>query len=292
MSQEMETLLKEADAHLQSKEWALAQEKYERALEADPQSEEACRKLTEVYAVLGLFPRVQEMHLKLMEILEAQGDLASAADMAVTALKLNPRSVDVRKKLIQIYRAQGKAAEATDLAMHLSRLLITLGESDNAIMLLQEIHEKEPDNLEMGLELAEAYIQHGHIPEGIGQYHKIAEAYLSKEEYAPAAQVYARMKVVQAEDLDLLFTLGNLYVNLGRFDDAESEFRAILRRNLDNIKVLSALANVCQLKGQPGDAILAYRKILAISPQDETAKERLEALQSQAAAAADNGSAS
>jgi len=269
-----------AEAHqlLEAKDWAAAREIYEKILESDPSNEQACRKLAGVYAVLGLVKPMGENFTRLIEILADRGELDAAQLVVDDLLKLEPGSTEGRMKRIQLLRRQDRGQEATDLAMQVSRLLIAAGDSDNAIMLLQDTQETVPDNLDVGLELADCYISHGHIDEGISRYRNLAGKFVQGEQYERAAEVYNRMKIIQVEGEDYLFDLGNIFITLNRLDEAENEFRSILRLNLDNIKALTALANVCEMKGQVRDAILAYRKIVAIDASHDGAKEKLEQL--------------
>jgi tetratricopeptide (TPR) repeat protein len=146
---------------------------------------------------------------------------------------------------------------------------------DQSIEILKNAQAMEPDNLDIGYELAEMYLSHGHISEGASQFRQIANSFLDKGQYEKAAEAFKRMKVVQSDDPSLLFTLGNIYVTLGRLNDAEAEFRSILRHDLNHLEALLALGNVCQQKGQFRDAILAFNKILSINPQENVAREKL-----------------
>jgi len=275
LAEDLQALQKDAEAAFDTREWDRALEKYEKILEVDPQNEGACYKLAEIYALRGLITKVIEQYFQLMNILEAKGDLQLAADVATWIMKLDPLSHDARMKLVLIHRKRGQDQEAVALSLQLARLLITMGEGDQAIMLLQTALEQDSGNLEIGLELAEVYIQHGHIEEGSAQYRRIANAYLEKKQYERAADAFKRMKVVHMDDQEILFALGNIYAALGRLDEAEAEFRSILRHNLNHVEALTALGNVCQQKRQYHDAILAFKKILTIRPADILAKERL-----------------
>jgi len=275
MPEDVQGLMREAEAANARKEWDQAIELYQQVLEADPKNEESCSKLAELYAIRGLISNVIEQYFTLMDILEEKEEHELAVEVARWIMKLQPDNDKARMKIILIYKKKGDLEEVVKQSLQLARLYIELGQGDQSILLLKNAQEIAPDNLDIGLELAEMYISHGHIPEGTSQYKKIANAYLNTGNYEKAAEAFRRMKVVQPDDPQLMFTLGNLYMNLGKLNEAESEFRAILRLNLNHTEALMALGNVCQKKGQFRDAILAFNKILSVDQQNEIAKEKL-----------------
>lgn len=275
MPEEIQSLLREAENARSQKDWDMAIDKYKAVAEIDPQNEEACSKLAEIYAIRGLISNVIEQYFNLMDILEQKEEYDLAVEVARWIMKLEPESDKARMKTILIYKKKGDMDEVVKQSLQLARLYIELGQGDQSILLLKNAQEIAPDNLDIGLELAEMYISHGHIQEGTNQYRKIANAYLTQQNFEKAAEAFRRMKIVTPEDPQLSFTLGNLYMKLGRLDEAENEFRAILRHNLNHTEALMALGNVCQKKGQFRDAILAFNKILSVNPQDVVAKEKL-----------------
>jgi len=275
MPEEIQVIMREAENFKAQREWDLAIEKYKEVLDLDPTNEEAVTRLAELYAIRGLISDVIEQYFKLMDILEQKEEYDLAVEVARWIMKIQPENDKARMKTILIYKKKGDLEEVVKQSLELARLYIELGQGDQSILLLKNAQEIAPDNLDIGLELAEMYISYGHIQEGTNQYRKIANAYLAKQDYEKAAEAFRRMKIVTPDDPQLSFTLGNLYMKLGKLDEAEAEFRAILRHNLNHTEALMALGNVCQKKGRFRDAILAFNKILSVNPQDEVAKEKL-----------------
>lgn len=275
MAEDVQSLMREAESAISQKDWDKSIELYQSVMTEDPTNEEACSKLAELFAVRGLISNVIETYFTLMDILDQKGEHELAVEVARWIMKLQPENDKARMKTILIYKEKGNMEEVVKQSLQLARLYIELGQGDQSILLLKNAQEIAPDNLDIGLELAEMYISHGHIPEGTAQYKKIANAYMAKGEKEKATEAFRRMKIVQPDDPNLLFTLGNLYMELGKLNEAEGEFRAILRHNLNHTDALMSLGNVCQRKGQFRDAILAFNKILSVNPENEIAKERL-----------------
>ncbi|CAN0318800.1 unnamed protein product, partial [Phaeothamnion confervicola] len=268
-------LLSEADAAYSSSSWDAALEAYKKALETDPTSAVACRRMADVLAIRGRFADVLDAYFRLIDILEAQGDLDGALEVAHWVMNLKPDSDQARMKMIFAYHKKGDLKEVVRQSRELARLYIDLGQGDQSIQLLQQAQKADPENLDIGLELAEMYVSHGHIQDGANQYRKVANAFLDQRNLEKAAEAFRRMKVIVPDDPGVLLTLGNLYVDLKRYNEAEQEYRSILRHNLNHEEALLALGRVCQLKKQFRDAILAFNRILSINPDEVTAKEKL-----------------
>ncbi len=275
MSEDLHALMQEAEDYFASRDYDLALERFQKVTQIDPFNEEACEKLARIFAIRGLISNVIAQYFQLMQILEDKGDLDLALEIAAWITQLQPENDRARLSQIGILKKKGQTDEVIRQSLHLARLYIELGLGDKSIDLLKEAQSVAPYNLDIGYELAEIYVSHGHITEGARQFREIANSFLQKEQYEKAADSFRRMKVIVPDDPGLLFTLGNIYVTLGRLNEAETEFRQILRHDLNHLDALMALGNVCQQKGQFRDAILAFNKILSTNPHETIAKEKL-----------------
>lgn len=70
-------------------------------------------------------------------------------------------------------------------------------------------------------------------------------------------------------------TIGQLYFELGRYAEAELEFRTILRKDLNHLSALFGLGRVCQASGNWREAALCFRRIQSIDPTHWMACEHL-----------------
>jgi len=275
MSDEIESLEREADALFEAKNWDAALEKYNLVMQADSQNEQACFRLAMIYGIRGLLSSVVTQYFQLIDILEAKGDIDTALAYTRLAAKLSPEDTNPRMRMILLYQKKGNKEEVIRLSLSLARLFTELGMGDQSIALLGRAQENDPDNMEIGLEIAEMHISNGQINEGLMHYRLMAEKFFKKGDIEKAAEAYRRIKRIQPDDSDILYTLGSIYLKTNKLNEAEAEFRAILRHNLGNTEALTALGNVCQLKGQFRDAVLAFNKILSINPHEVFAKEKL-----------------
>ena len=275
MADTIEGLMQEARTFADSRSWDQAIESYSRVLELDADNDEACRNLAQIYALRGMLKSVISTYLRLMHIYIARSDMDNAMAVANYVLLLEPESVDVRSELINMYRYRGDTAEVVARSLDLARLYTELDEGDRSIELLQNVLNDDPNNADVCRELAEMYIQYGQVERGANQYHQVADLYQANGQLEKACEALERILVVNSNDSGAIFHLGELYSMLGRWEDAEKQFRSALKFDFENLDVMFALGDVCQRKGDLDQASLAYRKIIMTAPDYVLAQERL-----------------
>lgn len=98
-----------------------------------------------------------------------------------------------------------------------------------------------------------------------------AEGYQNPDKPAEASLEVARAQP-EAEDLT---TIGRLYSELGRYQEADLEFRTILRSDLSHIPALLGLGRVSLATGKWREAMLCFQRILHIEPLNRISSEHL-----------------
>jgi tetratricopeptide (TPR) repeat protein len=268
-------LLAGVESSIASGAWDQALEQLESIKQNEPKEPNVYRRLAHVQSVRGKFNSVITTYVELIGVL-VESDLLSEAEAVIgTVLSLKPECEAAREKRVEIERKRGNTDRAVYLARELARLCIEQGEGDRSIRLLQEAQSEQPENLDISLELAEMFVSHGQIQDGANQYRKVANAFQEAGNIAKAAEAYRRMKVVQSDDPNVLLTLGRLYTELGKLDEAEQEFRSVLRHDLEHQDALLELGLVCQLKGRFRSGLLAFNKVLQNNPKLPRAMRKL-----------------
>ena len=260
-------LLADAESSISAGAWDQALDQLEKLKQSEPQEPNVYNRLAHVLAVRGRFRSVISTYVELIEVLVGAEQLPEAEDAIRRVLSLNPECIEAREKRVDIERRRGHTDRAVYLARELARLCIEQGDGDRSIRLLQDAQREQPENLDISLELAEMFVSHGQIQDGANQYRKVANAFQEAGNIAKAAEAYRRMKVVQSDDPEVLLTLGRLYTELGKLDEAEQEFRSVLRHDLEHQDALLELGLVCQLKGRFRSGLLAFNKVLQNNPK-------------------------
>jgi len=281
MTETLDSLRQQAEQHVEQMEWEQALEVYGKISNIDPFDLNALEQSARVLAIRGLPKFVAERYERLADILMEKGDLDSARTYTQKIIGLFPENTDARLRMLKIIEHQGNSEEAIRYKIKLARLFSELEESEKSIMVLNQACEQYPDNLELKMELAETYISHGMIDEGIGRYQELYGIFMRNEDKEKAMEALRRIRRIRPDDREILFPLGKLYLEMGLLDEAEGEFRSALRTNLEDMEALVCLGSVCERKGQPRDAMLAYNKALSINPDDQLTRSKLEMLRTQ-----------
>ncbi|MBI5548025.1 MAG: tetratricopeptide repeat protein [Deltaproteobacteria bacterium] len=105
------------------------------------------------------------------------------------------------------------------------------------------------------------------------------EAY-GRGDYEVALRHYEQAQKELNESPELLYNLGNVYLKMGRTDDAKRAYEAALSRAGDSLKPRDYfnLGNALVGLDLKGDAMAAYRQALKLDPHFEPARRNLEIL--------------
>ena len=221
----------------------------------------------------------------------ASGDLALRQGAAVQAtqryeqaLELRPDDVTIMTKLVTAYLAVGYIGEAEET--------------------LRKIAQIDPGNVKM--QIAEGEVAHARLGGAVNDRDALLaleertaedEAQLVElnqqiEDYATTAIERFEMGLQSGASLDLNIRLGQVYLLVGRLDDAEGEFRRVTIQSPYRVEAYTGLAEVLILRDDTEAALeslqSAYsrslddlereqitRRILDLAPDDTTTRLRL-----------------
>jgi foldase protein PrsA len=285
--------------YLQALEEVDADEKFvNRVLTLDPDSASARyllgKLLMERGDVIGAEDQFEEVIYKTPDYVPAyiaSGDLALRQGAALQAtqryeqaLALRPEDITIMTKLVTAYLAVGYLGEAEET--------------------LRKIAQIDPGNVKM--QIAEGDVAHARLENAVEERDEL----LALEERTPedearlaelASQIegYAETAINRFEkglqsggSLDLTVKLGQVYLLVGRLDDAEEAFRRVMVQSPYRVEAYTGLAEVLALRGDIEGAVenlqSAYsrslddrereeitRRILDFTPEDVTTRLRL-----------------
>jgi len=269
-----------------------------RVLTLDPDSASARyllgKLLMERGDVVGAEEQFREVIFKTPEYVPAyiaSGDLAlrQGAAMQATqryeeALELRPEDVTIMTKLVSAYLAVGYLGEAEETIRKIAQIdpgnvKMQIAEGDLAKARLEEALAERDELLALDTRTAE-------------QDARFAELDPIIEEYAETAIERFESGLQRAGSLDLNVKLGQVYLLVERFDDAEDEFRRVIVQSPYRVEAYTGLAEVFAARGDIDAALenlqSAYarslddlekeqitKRILDFDPDDTTARLRL-----------------
>ena len=269
----MDSLYKEAEKAEKSGAYEEALESLQKILQQNPDEEHAYYSAANLYAIRGLIPQVIQQYLKLSDVLEAKGQLDGALEVCNWVISIDPTGTQARLKLIDLLEKKGRKQEVLQQSLNLSRIFSVLGHGEKALELLQKQREQDPDNPDLLFQLGEIHIKQGQIGDGIALYKVVAREMLKQENYPLALDALKRIKAIKPDDLENLSSLGTVYLETGKLDEAKIEFRLILRTDLNHIGALTQLGMIAKMQGSWEEAKLPFRKITELDPNNTSGRE-------------------
>ena len=267
---------------------------YRRVLEAVPESVAALNNL-------GL-------------ALKARGDLDAAVETYRRALSIDPASAEVNSNLGVVLLARGDAAQAeaalrtalrarpdsVDVRTNLGSVLRALKRRDEAVALFQDVIATTPRHAEAHHNLANALREAGRLDAAVESYLQalrldpenprflanLATAYTAIGDYDRAASVISRAKAhTKAVGPTDCGAVPAAHVPSGHGTGAD-------RRDADAPEDLGTLRGVGWvhfLLGEDAEARALYERVLALKPDDATARHIMDSLDGRNTAAAPSG---
>ncbi len=269
----MDSLYKQAEKAEKAGAFEEALELLQKIIEENPEEEHAYYSAANLYAIRGLVPQVIQQFLKLGEVLENKEQLDGALEVCNWVISIEPTSSQARLKLIELLEKKGNKQAAITQSLNLAKIFSAVGHGEKALELLQKQREDDPDNPDLLFQLGEIYIKQGQIGDGLALYKVVAKEMLKQENYPLCLDALKRIKVIKPDDIENLSSLGTVYIEMGKLEEAKLEFRQILRSDLNHIGALSQLGMIYKTLGAWEDAKLPFRKIAELAPDNPSGRE-------------------
>lgn len=201
---------------------------------------------------------------------ERQNQLAPAWQCYRTALSLEPGYNIARLNLGLVMAKLGQNQEAIRLfeiesqnPYHGSLALLYMGaihksegKYDKALDCFQRAYKREPQNIDIALNLARTYNLHNQFNE--------------------ARMVLESLSNQYPDEPVVLQDLGYTYSNLGLLEEAQGQYEHYLLTHPDDAKVLNSMGVVMAKQGKLTQAAAYFARALSIDPQLQEARDNLQ----------------
>jgi len=215
------------------------------------------------------------------------GDEESKANRLLFQQRLAANYWDTgeREKAIAIYQDMAKAdPKAISLLLQAYRIS---RQFDKALLLGKEQYEKDPSNLQLGIEYAQVLTDAGRAregteilnrllqsnPEEIDLYIALSQMYMQDKRFSDAEKVLVRAEEKNPKEgpirARIKFQKATVFERQADYDRAESLFRELLKDNPSNATVLNYLGYMLADRGVRLDEAVRYvKEALAIEPRN------------------------
>ncbi len=270
---------------------------------------------TELRRALTADPGNVPARLLLGAVLIEQGSLEQADSTLTPLLAERPDNIEARKLLARVYLARrdpvgarrvlaeapADAARDPGADWLSGSILLMGGQTDEGIAMLEQSAAAAPNNAEVRLDLANAYLLTGRRDEalrtlrampqdagGLRRRQLLVLAEASGKDPATARQAIQQLARDNPGDVGLRVAGGFYLLSAGVGDAARGLFEEALRAEPRNVDALLGVAAAEQLRGDAAAAEKGFRKVLDIDASNERA---FIALASLARAKLDRGAA-
>lgn len=264
-----------ADEAFKRRNWKDAEDSFQRILTRAPEHVEAYLGLAETQAVLGSFTTCLHTLWQAVEVCEKTADIEKGLEIIARILDLKPHHEQALQKRIDLLFANQRNQEGVTYSRELAQWFIENDHVDLAIKLLLRSFQLTPNDLELTLVLAEAYLTNGQMREATGLFRQVIPHYLESQDWDKAAGIMRRLSLMDPKDPKNFMEMGDLYIKLEKYQEADQQFRAVLRIDLNHRDALLKIAEVSLLRKLFRDASMVYNRLISLSSEDAEAHEGL-----------------
>ncbi len=180
-----------------------------------------------------------------------QGKMQNAIAEYEKVLKADPKDLTVTNTVGDLYSRLGEADKATECFKVVGDAYASQGFTVKAIAMYKKISKLKP-SLESVLKLAELYTQQGLFNDARAQYLQVAEEFLKSGELENAVRIFQKILEMDTENTNMRIRLAEVYVRLGKKNDAW--------------QIFSAVAETLRSKGSLSAAEEVLQRLLTLDP--------------------------
>src|SRR5277367_5269940 len=200
---------------------------------------------------MALFGFNKQKVLATAEKYVQQGKLQNAITEYEKVLKNDTKDLTVINTIGDLYNRLGDVEKATECFKTVGDAYANQGFTVKAIAMYKKISKLKP-SLESVLKLAELYTQQGLFNDARSQYLQVADEFLKAGELDNAVRIFQKILEMDPENTAMRVRLAEVYVRLGKKDDAW--------------QIFSAAAETLRSKGNLPAAEEVLQRMLTLDP--------------------------
>jgi tetratricopeptide (TPR) repeat protein len=203
-------------------------------------------------------------------------------DRAVEAFKKAIAALDAEEKsstsFIQI-KKNFDIRRTTDAYRGLALAYLALGKADDAVATLKTAVERLPTDASARAALGEAYLAQGNFDGAVEQFKErlsreattearldLARAYVRKRAAKFAEPLYKEILKTEPDNRAAAMGLVDLYLEMGRYAEAETGIKSSLKADANDLQALSRLGILKSRMGRPDEALEPLEKVANQAP--------------------------
>ncbi|HEY2865940.1 MAG TPA: tetratricopeptide repeat protein [Pyrinomonadaceae bacterium] len=180
--------------------------------------------------------------------------------------RIKPDSPEVSEKLAELYKSKGSVSEAKSHYTTLAEHYLKKGYRTEAYAIWKQIGLLDPNNTQVFITLAEAYLEDNQLDEAAEAYCEAAGRFSRAGDHATSVDSLYKALTINASNVNSLNSFVRELTELGRADEAVERLEDILKTNPRNREVARLLID-CHLScARPDDAEAVLIKLVEWEP--------------------------
>jgi tetratricopeptide (TPR) repeat protein len=255
-------VLANAEKYVQQGKLQNAISEYEKVLKNDSKDLTVNNTVGDLYSRIGESDKATECFKSVGDAYASQGFTVKAIAMYKKICKLKP-SLEGLLKLAELYTQQGLFNDARAQYLQVAEEFLKVGELENAVRIFQKILEMDPENSQMRVKLAEAYVRLGKKKDAWQIFSAAAEGMRSKGSLSGADEILQRMLTLDPGNTYALLMQGKNLLESGDGAGAVAALQKIsdIDSNPDGLR---DLLKAYLLTGQLSEAGAVASKLLTV----------------------------
>jgi tetratricopeptide (TPR) repeat protein len=226
-----------------------------------------------------------------------QGKLQNAISEYEKVTKEDPKDITVLNTIGDLYARLGQVDSAVNYFKKVGDHYATEGFTVKAIAMYKKLTKLNPTSIESVQKLADLYTQQGLYNDARQQFMIVADNYIRSNSHDDAARVFQKMLELDPENASLQTKLADLYIKLGKKDDAKNIFlraaeglyerglkepaadslNKVLNLDPGNVRALQMRAQLALDRGDAAQAAASFEKIPDLDSRPDALRSLLKA---------------
>ena len=270
-SSKKDKLIEDAQKLVQRGQIDKAIKAYEQILALEPAATHLRQKLAELLIKSGRYDDARKELETIGKHFSKNGFYLKAIAVYKQLQKLFPADISLSLMLARQNEKHGLVANALSEYKFVYEFHEKAGNISEALGILENMQNVDPQNIPIKIKLAEAYAQQGKMNESYAQFTKTASLLLERSENATLSKLCARIQHLFPDKPDFMIEVLTAQINQGNAATAIDGLQNLLRSNPNNKRVWDLIVLAYQLLEQPQRVKIAYQHYLKFFPTEPAA---------------------
>jgi len=243
-------------------------DEYKQVVKSDPRDYGTLNMLGDLHVKEGNKNDAVRCYEKVAEHYSKQGFAQKAIAIYNKIQRIKPDSPEITEKLADLYKSKGSVSEAKSHYTTLAEHYLKNGYRTEAYAIWKQIGILDPNNTQVFITVAEAYLEDNELDEAAEAYCEAANRFSRAGDHSAAVDSLIKALTINPTNVNSLNTFVKELNQLGRGDEAVEKLEDMLQTNPRNRDVARLLIDCHIACNRPDDAERVLIKLVEYEPSN------------------------